>query len=71
MQPVFKAPADAMGVCAMQEQNGTAGGGSVSSFLAIPADTAYRNPQQALGLIAASASDAVAQVRLTSCFSEQ
>jgi len=55
----------------MQEQNGTAGGGSVSSFLSIPADTAYRNPQQALGLIAASASDAVAQVWLIPCFSEQ
>jgi hypothetical protein len=36
---------------------------SVSNFLAIPADTAYKNPQQALTLIAATAANAVQQVR--------
>ena len=36
---------------------------SVSNFLAIPADTAYKNPQQALTLIAATAAYAVQQVR--------
>ena len=34
-----------------------------SSFLAIPADQAYRNPQQALTMIAATASAAVQKVR--------
>ncbi len=48
---------------ALQDRNGSLQAASVSNFLAIPADTAYRNPQQALALIAATAADAVEQVR--------
>lgn len=49
---------------ALQDQNETVRASAVSSsFLAIPADRAYRNPQQALTMIAATASAAVQKVR--------
>lgn len=49
---------------ALQDKNESVSASSGhSSFLAIPADRAYRNPQQALTMIAATASAAVQKVR--------